>query len=154
MHPAPGTLFTTRAGTPVTHIYYGSELFSAAVKRAGLLLAAGGSVVAAAERLGHENASLVLTTYGHLMPDSEERTRRAVDEAWCAITVPSEESATRWPARRRSNDMFHLDISVADVDAAEPRVLQLGARWLPGGGGDFRVYADPVGHPFCLVGDA
>ena len=50
--------------------------------------------------------------------------------------------------------MFHLDIRVADVDAAEPRVLQLGARRLPGGGGDFRVYADPVGHPFCLVGDA
>ena len=50
--------------------------------------------------------------------------------------------------------MFHLDIRVADVDEAEPRVLELGARRLPGGGGDFRVYADPVGHPFCLVWDA
>ena len=49
---------------------------------------------------------------------------------------------------------FHLDIRVADVDAAEPQVLELGARRLPGGGGDFRVYADPVGHPFCLVWDA
>jgi hypothetical protein len=31
---------------------------------------------------GHENATLVLTTYGHLLPDSEDRTRRAVDDAW------------------------------------------------------------------------
>jgi len=35
-----------------------------------------------AERLGHENASLVLSTSSHLMPDSEERTRRVMDEAW------------------------------------------------------------------------
>jgi hypothetical protein len=45
------------------------------------LLAAGESVDAVAERLGHENATLVLT-YGHLMPDSEDRTRRAIDTAW------------------------------------------------------------------------
>ena len=38
---------------------------------ASVLLAAGESVVAVAERLGHENATLVLKTYGHLMPDSE-----------------------------------------------------------------------------------
>jgi integrase len=60
-----------------------------------VLLAAGESVVAVAERLGHENATLVLKTYGHLMPDSEDRTRRAVDEAWSAITGPSEQAATR-----------------------------------------------------------
>jgi integrase len=103
---ADGTLFTTWSGAPYRHDHYGgAQIFRAAVKRAGLprgtsshdlrhhyasvLLAAGESVVAVAERLGHENAGLVLSTYGHLMPDSEERTRRAVDEAWCAITVPS-----------------------------------------------------------------
>ena len=58
-----------------------------------------------------------------------------------------------WPDPSRPQQ-FHLDIRVADVDAAEPQVLELGARRLPGGGGDFRVYADPVGHPFCLVWDA
>ena len=62
---------------------------------ASVLLAAGESVVAVAERLGHENATLVLETYGHVMPDFEDRTRRAVDEAWCAITVPSEQAAVR-----------------------------------------------------------
>jgi integrase len=39
---------------------------------ASVLLAAGESVVAVAERLGHENATLVLKTYGHLMADSED----------------------------------------------------------------------------------
>jgi integrase len=49
---------------------------------ASVLLGAGESVVAVAERLGHRNANLVLSTYGHLMPDSEERTRKALDAAW------------------------------------------------------------------------
>ena len=52
---------------------------------ASVLLAAGESVVAVAERLGHEDASLVLSTYGHLMPDSDDRTRSAVDAAWDAV---------------------------------------------------------------------
>lgn len=57
---------------------------------ASVLLAAGESVVAVAERLGHDNANLVLSTYGHLMPNSEERTRRAIEDAWSALIVPSE----------------------------------------------------------------
>ena len=44
----------------------------------------------------------------------------------------------------------HLDIGVEDIDAAEARALELGATRLGRGGGDFRVYADPAGHPFCL----
>jgi hypothetical protein len=59
----------------------------------------------------------------------------------------------QWPDPHRPQQ-FHLDIRVADVDAAEAAVLELGARRLPGGGSDFRVYADPVGHPFCLCWDA
>jgi predicted enzyme related to lactoylglutathione lyase len=46
----------------------------------------------------------------------------------------------------------HLDIRVdaANVDELEGRALELGAARLDGGGKTFRVYADPVGHPFCL----
>ena len=97
--PAPdGSLFTTATGVLYRHEHYGARIFAPAVRRAGLpagttshhlrhhfasvLLAAGESVVAVAERLGHENATLVLKTYGHLMPDSEDRTRRAIDDAW------------------------------------------------------------------------
>jgi len=44
----------------------------------------------------------------------------------------------------------HLDIIVDDLDAGEARAVELGASRLPGGGEQFRVFADPVGHPFCL----
>ena len=39
------------------------------------------------------------------------------------------------------------------MDQAERQVLALGARRLPDppDAEDFRVYADPAGHPFCLV---
>ena len=47
----------------------------------------------------------------------------------------------------------HLDILVDDLDVAETQVLDLGASLLDGSDKPigFRVYADPVGHPFCLV---
>ena len=42
---------------------------------------------------------------------------------------------------------FHLDIMVEDVASCGPRVLALGATKLDGED----VYADPAGHPFCLI---
>lgn len=56
----------------------------------------------------------------------------------------------RWPDPAHPQQM-HLDVRVEDIEQAEPQVLALGATRLPGGGETFRVYADPVGHPFCLV---
>ena len=59
--------------------------------------------------------------------------------------------APRWPDPEHPQQL-HLDIRVADVDAAERAVLALGARRLPADREQgFRVFADPVGHPFCLV---
>jgi hypothetical protein len=56
-----------------------------------------------------------------------------------------------WPDPHRPQQL-HLDIRVDDVDAAEREVLALGASRLPGElPGHYRVFADPVGHPFCLV---
>ncbi|MBA2725949.1 MAG: VOC family protein, partial [Actinobacteria bacterium] len=48
---------------------------------------------------------------------------------------------------------MHLDVLVADLDEGEAEVLALGASLLDGSDKPigFRVYADPVGHPFCLV---
>lgn len=43
---------------------------------------------------------------------------------------------------------WHVDVMVDDLEAAAPLVEQLGARRL--GSGD-HVYADPAGHPFCLI---
>jgi catechol 2,3-dioxygenase-like lactoylglutathione lyase family enzyme len=60
-------------------------------------------------------------------------------------------TAPGWDDPRRPQQL-HLDIRVDDVDTAEPEVLALGATRLPGEReGHYRVYADPVGHPFCLV---
>jgi catechol 2,3-dioxygenase-like lactoylglutathione lyase family enzyme len=56
----------------------------------------------------------------------------------------------QWPDPGHPQQM-HVDVRVDSLDAREPEVLALGARRLPGGGERFRVYADPDGHPFCLV---
>jgi catechol 2,3-dioxygenase-like lactoylglutathione lyase family enzyme len=56
----------------------------------------------------------------------------------------------RWPDPARPQQM-HFDVMVDDVQAAGPRVLALGARRLPGGDSHSPVYADPAGHPFCLI---
>lgn len=53
-----------------------------------------------------------------------------------------------WPAEPAQ---VHFDVRVDDLDAAERKVVTLGAIRLPGGGPRFRVFADPAGHPFCLV---
>lgn len=62
-----------------------------------------------------------------------------------------------WPTGARPQQ-FHLDVTVDDIDEAEPAVLAIGARKhevQPGeaDGGSFRVYLDPAGHPFCLCWD-
>ena len=50
-----------------------------------------------------------------------------------------------WPDPAVPQQM-HLDVMVEDVDAARVAVLGLGARHL-----EVDVYADPAGHPFCLI---
>ena len=58
-----------------------------------------------------------------------------------------------WPG---PGQQFHLDVTVDDVEAAEPLVLGLGARRTetqPGAEENWRVYLDPAGHPFCLCWD-
>jgi catechol 2,3-dioxygenase-like lactoylglutathione lyase family enzyme len=52
-----------------------------------------------------------------------------------------------WPDPA-SSQQVHLDVMVDDLDAAQTAVLALGATRLVGGD---HVYADPAGHPFCLV---
>ncbi|MFC8277955.1 VOC family protein [Streptomyces sp. NPDC057271] len=59
----------------------------------------------------------------------------------------------RPPVWGAAEQQFHLDIRVADLAAAHDAVVELGAWLLDDGGGDraWRIYADPAGHPFCLV---
>jgi catechol-2,3-dioxygenase len=62
----------------------------------------------------------------------------------------AEYAAPRWPDPAYPHQV-HLDVLVEDFEVAEPAVLALGARRLPGGSTTFRVYADPANKPFCLT---
>ncbi|MFE6162330.1 VOC family protein [Streptomyces sp. NPDC056486] len=63
-----------------------------------------------------------------------------------------------WPHADAGSQQIHIDLDVGpavqDIERAQDRVLALGATPLDvdddNGVRDFRVYADPAGHPFCL----
>jgi predicted enzyme related to lactoylglutathione lyase len=55
----------------------------------------------------------------------------------------------RWPDPAHPQQA-HLDIKVADLDAAQARAQELGAALLKVENEACRVFADPAGHPFCL----
>jgi catechol 2,3-dioxygenase-like lactoylglutathione lyase family enzyme len=87
--------------------------------------------------------------------------RWSLDEAWSTLHLDGpqvlafqgapEYRPPVWgdPARPQQS---HLDVAVTDLDAAHDEVLSLGATLLDDqGNGVWRVYADPAGHPFCLV---
>jgi len=62
----------------------------------------------------------------------------------------------QWPGAD-GEQQIHLDVEVDDLPAARTRVLELGASQLSGvidepDDGVWQVFADPAGHPFCLVG--
>ncbi|WP_017239367.1 VOC family protein [Streptomyces sp. SS] len=88
--------------------------------------------------------------------------RWSLDEAWSTLHTPAgavlcfqgvaDHRPPVWPDPERPQQ-FHLDFGVADLDAAQEQVLARGATVLDEGDGErsWRVYADPAGHPFCLV---
>jgi catechol 2,3-dioxygenase-like lactoylglutathione lyase family enzyme len=73
----------------------------------------------------------------------------APDRPGLAFVLAEGFKAPTWPDPEVQQQV-HFDVFVEDLDAAEVAVLKLGARRLDGGGESFRVFADPVGHPFCL----
>lgn len=82
------------------------------------------------------------------------------DGHWVTITGPNgvriafqrvaNYRAPQWPGQEVPQQV-HLDFDVADLAAAHERAIGLGAKLLDDRPADFNVYADPVGHPFCLV---
>jgi predicted enzyme related to lactoylglutathione lyase len=87
------------------------------------------------------------------------------DDEWVNLAGPGgklsfqlapDHVAPTWPDPKVPQQ-FHVDVTVDDVDAAEQAVLALGATKTaeqPGvPDGNWRVYLDPAGHPFCLYWD-
>ena len=64
-----------------------------------------------------------------------------------AFQLAPDHQAPDWPDASKPQQ-FHLDVMVDDLNEAAARVLQIGARRLQGGA---HIYADPAGHPFCLI---
>jgi catechol 2,3-dioxygenase-like lactoylglutathione lyase family enzyme len=63
-----------------------------------------------------------------------------------AFQLAPDHRAPTWPDADVPQQM-HLDVMVDDVDEGDAEVRALGARPLGGA----HVYADPAGHPFCLI---
>jgi predicted enzyme related to lactoylglutathione lyase len=71
------------------------------------------------------------------------------------VSLAFQKVAKHRPPSPARPQQLHLDIRVADLAEAEEVVLGLGGEVRgdvhPGAGSPWRVYADPAGHPFCLV---
>lgn len=63
----------------------------------------------------------------------------------------SDHSPPRWPDPAHPQQA-RLDLLVDDLDQGEDRARELGASRLNADGERFRVFSDPAGHPFCLIG--
>lgn len=72
----------------------------------------------------------------------------APDRPGVAFAQVSSWQPPAWP---QESAHLHFDVRVDDLATAGEKVLALGARRLDGGGERFHVFADPAGHPFCLV---
>jgi integrase len=86
-------VFTTKTGGPLRRSGFGNAWRKATVDagvpgfvfhglrhyHASLLIRHGESIKTVQERLGHASAVETLDTYSHLWPDSDDRTREAVD---------------------------------------------------------------------------
>ncbi|MGZ4561210.1 MAG: site-specific integrase, partial [Mycobacteriaceae bacterium] len=96
-YPTDELVFTTNVGLPIRRPVF-SRVWRPACVRAGLpkdrtfhdlrhfyaslLIRHGESVKTVQSRLGHASAAETLDTYSHLWPDSDDRTRKAVDAAF------------------------------------------------------------------------
>ncbi|WP_415878022.1 tyrosine-type recombinase/integrase [Micromonospora maris] len=103
---------TNPAGTALTRSMFNSGVWKPAVRATGIpddrhngmhvlrhtyasvLLDAGESIKALSAYLGHADPGFTLRTYTHLLPASEDRTRRAIDRALGEDQADNDSSAT------------------------------------------------------------
>ncbi|WP_062526039.1 tyrosine-type recombinase/integrase [Demequina rhizosphaerae] len=112
---ADGLIFTNDYGEPLRRSgfnqMWAKALASAGIGRtvfhslrhyyASLLIRHGESVKAVQERLGHASATETLDTYSHLWPDSDDRTREAVDAVLGLAALENLKDSPRTPGASR-----------------------------------------------------
>ncbi len=95
---ADSLVFTTAAGTPISHSSFQTHHFESALKAAGvearfhdlrhtsvaLAIAAGAHPKAIQMRMGHSSITVTLDRYGHLFPELDEAIADAFNEGWRA----------------------------------------------------------------------
>ncbi len=101
--PTDQFVFSTELGDPIRRTAFSERIWRPALKRAGLsgvtmhglrhfyaslLIRHGESVKTVQARLGHASAAETLDTYSHLWPDSDDRTRAAVDSLLGRVADP------------------------------------------------------------------
>ncbi|MGH3694368.1 MAG: hypothetical protein ACRDRX_10370 [Pseudonocardiaceae bacterium] len=74
-------MFTTSTGGPMTRSQW-SQIW-----RPAALIRHGENVKTVQRRLGHSSAAVTLDCYTHLWPDSDDRTRQAIEQA---LTAPAD----------------------------------------------------------------
>jgi catechol 2,3-dioxygenase-like lactoylglutathione lyase family enzyme len=72
------------------------------------------------------------------------------DHSGLAMQLAPDHQPPVWGDAGRPQQV-HVDVMVDDRSAAHEQVLALGARRLTPAGASGDVYADPAGHPFCLI---
>jgi integrase len=106
-----GLIFTSRERKPLTRTYYNPHIWKPALVAAdveptrangmhalrhyfaSVILDAGESIRALADYLGHSDPGFTLRTYTHMMPTSEDRARRAVDDVLGSESIGKREVA-------------------------------------------------------------
>jgi catechol 2,3-dioxygenase-like lactoylglutathione lyase family enzyme len=96
-------------------------------------------------RLAHFYAGLLGQPITFTSPDFVV-VARADNTSGLAFQLDPDHHRPTWPDPGVPQQM-HLDVMVDDVGAASAAVLALGATALSDDG----VFADPAGHPFCLI---
>jgi glyoxalase superfamily protein len=89
---------------------------------------------------------------GKIIAATDEATVVVTDTVWIGtIRVPDYVPPT-WPGGETPKHI-HLDLAVADLEAAEAEALRLGASKADHqpAPDQWRIFLDPAGHPFCLT---
>jgi predicted enzyme related to lactoylglutathione lyase len=84
--------------------------------------------------------------------ESDDFSAIQLDNLWLTMQRVEGFKASTWPSSEIPSHA-HLDFSVADLDAGEVTVLAAGATLAPEQPerDRWRVFLDPVGHPFCIT---